>query len=122
MALKLKGVLLGSEDPSQLVSFYQEVAQAEPAWTSKDGQFKMFDFDGNWVGIGPHDKVKGHSVGAERVMFNFETADVQAEYDRIKSAGATEVQAPYHPSGNPDMWLATLADPDGNYFQLSSPM
>jgi predicted enzyme related to lactoylglutathione lyase len=35
------------------------------------------------------------------------------------------VQEPYRPDGMDDatqMWIATFADPDGNYFQLMSPM
>ena len=39
----------------------------------------------------------------------------------LKSAGATVVQEPYQMDGDPG-WIATLSDPDGNYFQLMSPM
>ena len=41
---------------------------------------------------------------------------------RLVAAGATAVQEPYHPGEAPDVWIATFADPDGNYFQLLSPM
>jgi len=53
------------------------------------------------------------------VMLNFETAQVQQEFDRIKALGAAVVAAPYKMG---EGWIATLADSDGNYFQLMTPM
>jgi predicted enzyme related to lactoylglutathione lyase len=48
---------------------------------------------------------------------------VIAESARIKQLGAQVVAEPYQPDGAPDgMLLATFADPDGNYFQLGTPM
>jgi predicted enzyme related to lactoylglutathione lyase len=52
-------------------------------------------------------------------MFNFETSQVKEEFDRIKSIGAKVIREPYEMGGG---WIATLADPDGNYFQLVTPM
>ena len=52
-------------------------------------------------------------------MFNFETKEVKKEFERIKKAGATVIKEPYEMSG---AWIATFADPDGNYFQLMTPM
>ena len=40
----------------------------------------------------------------------------------LADLGVTVVQEPYQPGGAPEMWLATFEDPDGNYFQLASPM
>jgi predicted enzyme related to lactoylglutathione lyase len=54
-----------------------------------------------------------------RFMFNFETNMIQADFDRIKSLGATVIKEPYDMGGG--MMIATLADPDGNYFQLMTP-
>ena len=48
-----------------------------------------------------------------------------AEFARVKELGASVVREPYRPGGDgdaPEMWLATFEDPDGNYFQLASPM
>jgi predicted enzyme related to lactoylglutathione lyase len=55
------------------------------------------------------------------MLLNIETPDVRGEFDKLKSAGATVVQEPYQMDGDPG-WIATLSDPDGNYFQLMSPM
>ena len=51
------------------------------------------------------------------------TPDVKGEFDRIQGLGATVKQEPYQPGGGAEeLWLATFEDPDGNYFQLASPM
>jgi predicted enzyme related to lactoylglutathione lyase len=50
---------------------------------------------------------------------------VKGDFERLKAAGAEVVREPYSPEGMPEgteAWIATLADPDGNYFQLMSPM
>jgi predicted enzyme related to lactoylglutathione lyase len=61
----------------------------------------------------------GQAKDPGRIMFNFETAQVQEEFARIKAGGATVIREPYQMEGGS---IATLADPDGNYFQLMSPM
>ena len=60
----------------------------------------------------------GQAKEPQRVILNFETPQVQEEFERVKAAGAKVVKEPYELQG---MWIATFADPDGNYFQLMSP-
>jgi predicted enzyme related to lactoylglutathione lyase len=77
---------------------------------------------GCYLTIGLHDKVKGKAQGPDRILFNFETADVQKEFARIKALGATVIAEPYEAGeGDQKGWIATFADPDGNYFQLMPP-
>ncbi len=53
------------------------------------------------------------------MIFSLETSEVQQEFDRIKNIdGVTVIKEPYEMA---TMWIATFADPDGNYFQLMSP-
>lgn len=52
-------------------------------------------------------------------MLNFETSQVKEEFERIKALGGMVIRDPYQMDGG---WIATLADPDGNYFQLVTPM
>jgi predicted enzyme related to lactoylglutathione lyase len=68
--------------------------------------------------------VKGRNDTPGRIILNFETADVAGEFERIKGLGATVKQEPYQPgeATTGEFWLATFEDPDGNYFQLASPM
>jgi predicted enzyme related to lactoylglutathione lyase len=47
--------------------------------------------------------------------------DVQGDFARLKAAGAIVVREPYSFDQFPDTWIATLADPDDNYFQLMTP-
>jgi predicted enzyme related to lactoylglutathione lyase len=67
--------------------------------------------------------VKGKNAEPGRVIWNIETADVRSEFDRLVAAGANVVREPYDPGGDGgDGLIATFEDPDGNYFQLMSPM
>lgn len=63
--------------------------------------------------------VKGRAKEPARLIFNLETSQVGDEFERIKAAGATVIREPYESGGG---WIATLADPDGNYFRLVTPM
>ena len=53
------------------------------------------------------------------MMVNFETPQVKEDFERIKSFGGAVVHEPYEMGSG---FIATLADPDGNYFQLMNPM
>jgi len=118
--LNLDSLLVFSENPKSLVEFYKKVTEQKPAWTG--GDFTGFKVGSSYLMIGPHDKVKGKSMNPERIMINFSTNDVKAEFERIKRLGAKVVAEPYQPGEEPTMWLATFADPDGNYFQIGSEM
>lgn len=117
--LNLNTVMIGSEDPARLSAFYRTVL-GEPGW--EDGGFTGWMVGSAMLMIGGHSEVHGRNETPGRIIVNFETPDVQGEFERIKGLGATVRQEPYRPSQEPDLWLATFEDPDGNYFQLASPM
>jgi predicted enzyme related to lactoylglutathione lyase len=119
--LSLSSILIFSEDPKKLSDFYSDVLQKEPDWDNDNGYYGFMAGQG-MITIGPHDKVKGKNANPERVMINFETDDVEEEFKRIKDLEATVIAKPYQPSQDGEMWIATFADPDGNYFQLMTPM
>jgi predicted enzyme related to lactoylglutathione lyase len=112
-------ILIGSEDPQRLSDYYTSLF-GEPSW--EGGDFKAWQVGAGWLSVGPHDQVKGKNPDPGRMMWNIETPDVKGEFERLKAAGATVVQEPYQPGEAPEGWIATLADPDNNYFQLMSPM
>lgn len=118
--LNFNSLLVFSDNPKRLAEFYKKVFDTNPGW--EGGDFVGFQVGNSYIMFGPHDKVHGENKNPERMMFNFETEDVEKEFERIKGIGATVIAAPYHPGEAEEMWLATLADPDGNYFQLASPM
>lgn len=118
--MKLNAVMLGSENPDMLGKFYTKML-GKPGWHQDD--WYGFDTGGTNLMIGPHSEVKGSSQEPPRIMTYFETDDIHSEFVRIKELGAKVIAEPYRPSeeDNPDMWLATFADPDGNYFQIATP-
>jgi predicted enzyme related to lactoylglutathione lyase len=118
--LNLNSFLLFSEAPKKLVDFYRKVLALEPKWLEEE--YSGFEVGVGALVIGPHSKVQGQNKNPERIMFNFETGDVKGEFERMKGLGAKVIAEPYHMGDDQDILIATLADPDGNYFQLVSPM
>ncbi len=117
--MKLSGVMLGSENSKVLGEFYAKLF-GEPGWQQKD--WYGFDISGGMLVIGPHSEVNGKNDMPGRIMIMLETSDVKGDFERFKGLGATVVAEPYQPSMDESGgWLATLADPDGNFFQLSTP-
>lgn len=118
--MNLNSVLIGSEDPSKLVVYYSRLFGA-PTWD--EGGYTGWLIGQGAVTVGPHDQVHGRNAEPGRIIWNIETADVRSEFDRFKAAGAVVVQDPYTMEGmEPDDAICTFEDPDGNYFQLMSPM
>jgi predicted enzyme related to lactoylglutathione lyase len=127
MALNLNSIMLGSEDPKALADCYSKVlGDPNPEWSDEANGWYGFQAGEGSLAIGPHSEVKGKSQQPGRIMLNFETSDVKAEFERIKAAGVDVVAEPYSPMGGDGdgdgaMLMCTFADPDGNYFQLSPP-
>ena len=117
--LNFSSILVFSENPKKLSDFYKKVFQKDPDWS--EGGYYGFMAGKGFITFGPHDQVHGRNANPERVLFNFETKDVEGEFDRIKKLGASVVAEPYHPSEEHGMTIATFADPDNNYFQLMTP-
>jgi predicted enzyme related to lactoylglutathione lyase len=117
--LSLNSILVSSEDPEALKAFYTKVL-GKPGW--EDQGFVGWQVGAGMLMIGPHTEVKGRNEMPGRIIFNFETPDVKGEFERIKGLGASVQAEPYHPGDDEAGWLATFEDPDGNYFQLASPM
>ncbi len=117
--MNLNSILIGSENPARLVEYYGKLF-GKPAWD--DGGYTGWQIGTGGVLVGPHDQVTGKNAQPGRIIWNIESPDVVGDFERFKAAGATVVQAPYHMGESTEQWIATLADPDGNYFQLVSPM
>lgn len=120
--MDFNSILIGSEDPARLVEYYTRLF-GEPAMA--DGGYTGWQLGSGFVTVGPHSAVHGANPAPGRLIWNIETPDVQGEFARMEAAGAIVVAAPYQmgepPAGAEAMWIATLADPDDNYFQLMSP-
>jgi predicted enzyme related to lactoylglutathione lyase len=117
--MNFNSILIGSEDPGRLTAYYTKLF-GEPGWD--DGGYTGWQIGSGGITIGPHDQVHGKNAEPGRIIWNIESADVKADFDRLKAAGAMVIREPYSFEGAPDAWIATLADSDDNYFQLVSPM
>jgi len=118
--LKFNSLLLFSEHPDKLAEFYKKVFKQDPGW--EEGGYTGWKLGQGMFMVGPHDKVHGENKNPERMIVNFETEDVKKEFERIKKLGTKVIAEPYAPGEAEEMLLATFADPDGNYFQLATPM
>ena len=120
--MNFNSILIGSDNPQRLVEYYTKLF-GEPQMA--DESYSGWQFGSGSVSIGHHSEVSGPTPQPGRLIWNIETDDVRGEFDRLVAAGASVVQEPYSPGGTdefPDFLIATLSDPDGNYFQLMSPM
>lgn len=117
--LNFDNILLSTDDHKRLIEFYKKVFDKKPEM--EDETYAGFMVGSCFFNIGQHDKVHGKNNNPERVLFNFSTKEVTEEFERIKKIeGAEVIKEPYQMEGW-DGWIATLADPDGNYFQLVTP-
>jgi predicted enzyme related to lactoylglutathione lyase len=120
--MNFNSILIGSEDPKRLVDYYSKLF-GKPGMD--EGGYAGWQIGSGFVTVGPHSEVHGKNSEPGRMIWNIETADVKGEFEKLQAAGAIVIREPYTFEDMPDVtdaWIATLADPDGNYFQLMTPM
>jgi len=108
--------MIGTAQPKVLAEFYQKLFGRHADMV--EGEWYMWQAGNCSITIGEHSEVKGQAKEPSRIMLNLETKDVKAEFERLKTMSATLVKEPYEMGGG---WIATLADPDGNFIQLVTP-
>ena len=116
--LNLNSVMIGTKQLKALASFYEKVIGKPADMVDSENGFYGWQVGSAFLSVLEHSEMGGSAKNPGRVMFNFETPQVKEEFERIKAIGAAVVRAPYEMGGG---WIATLADPDGNYFQVASP-
>jgi predicted enzyme related to lactoylglutathione lyase len=117
--MDLNGILIGSDDARRLADYYTKLF-GKPGWD--DGGYVGWQVGSGGLTVGAHSEVHGTNPEPGRLIFNIETPDVKGDFATFKAAGATVVREPYNFEMAPDAWIATFSDPDGNYFQLVSPI
>ncbi|HEY7599864.1 MAG TPA: VOC family protein [Candidatus Limnocylindrales bacterium] len=117
--MNLNNVMIGSDDAPRLVEYYTRLL-GEPQWS--EGDYIGWQIGSGSITVAPHSEVHGKSAHPGRIILNIESDDVKADFERLVAAGAIVVREPYDFEEMPGAWVATLADPDDNYFQLISPM
>lgn len=124
--LNLNSILLGSHQPKVMADFYEKILGRKP--DMNEGDWSGWSVGSCFLSVGAHSEMKGQALEPGRLLFNFETEQVKEEFARMVAAGAKAVKEPYEmsaqggsASGGGGMWIGTLADPDGNFFQVMSP-
>ena len=117
--LNLNSIMIGTKQPKALASFYEKVIGKPADMTDEEYGFYGWQVGMSYLSVLNHSEMNGPTKDPGRLMLNFETPQVKEEFERIKSLGGGVVQEPYEMQGG---WIATLSDPDGNYFQLVTPM
>lgn len=117
--MNFNSILIGSEDAPRLADYYSRLF-GSPAF--EQGGYSGWQLGSGFLTVGPHSEVTGTNQQPGRIIWNIEADDVEAEFSRLVSAGAIVVREPYTMGEEMPGFIATLADPDGNYFQLMSPM
>ncbi|HEX5013633.1 MAG TPA: VOC family protein [Candidatus Limnocylindrales bacterium] len=119
--MNFNSILIGSAQPNALVEYYTKLF-GPPAMVDEEGGYTGWVIGSGFMGVGPHSEVQGPNQSPGRLIWNIESDDVRGEFDRMRAAGAIVIREPYEYEGAAGSSIATLADPDGNYFQLMSPM
>jgi len=117
--LNLNSVMIGTRQPKVLAAFYEKVLGKPAGMVDEQNGFYGWEAGASYISVLDHSGMTGPAKDPGRILLNFETQQVKEEFERIKALGGTVIREPYEMGGG---WIATLADPDGNYFQLVSPM
>lgn len=117
--LNLNSVMIGTKQSGMLAAFYEKVLGKPADMVDSENGFFGWQVGAAYFSVLEHSEMGGKAKDPGRVLVNFETAQVKEEFERIKAGGCVVIQEPYEMGGG---WIATLADPDGNYFQLITPM
>ena len=117
--LNLNSVMIGTTQLQALATFYEKVIGKPADMVDREAGFFGWQVGSAFLSVLEHSEMEGNAKDPGRVIFNFETQQVKEEFERIQALGGVVIKAPYEMDGG---WIATLADPDGNYFQLVTPM
>ncbi len=117
--LNLNSVMIGTKQPKVLATFYEKVLGKPADMVDAENGFWGWQVGSGYFAVLDHSEMGGSTRDPGRVLVNFETTQVKEEFERIKALGGKVIRAPYEMGGG---WIATLSDPDGNYFQLVTPM
>ena len=107
---------IGTEDPQRLSGFYRTL-WGDPLF--EGGGYTSWQLGESLVTVGPHDQVKGSNEDPGRFLLSVMSTDIKSDFERYKAAeGAAVIREPYQDKDAPQFWIATFADPDGNYIQI----
>jgi glyoxylase I family protein len=113
----LGGASIWSEDLHKLLPFYRDTLGLTVS--IETDRFVVFgDVNAPTLGLGSHSEVKGEAGDPYRHMVGLNSDDLDADYQRLSSAGVEFIEKPTNYDG---LRIATLKDPEGNLIQLFQP-
>jgi predicted enzyme related to lactoylglutathione lyase len=104
---------------AKMLKFYKDVVGLKVDFEGEYGekeQFASFKIGKDNLYLNTHSKISGKNKEPARYMINIEVDDIKMEVARLKRAKVKVVSPIYHMEGYG--YIATFADPDGNYFQF----
>ncbi|CUR61176.1 conserved exported hypothetical protein [metagenome] len=114
MTLTLGMITMDTTDAMSLAAWWAEQTGATVGETN-DGYYVMVS-GGGLPALLAFQKVDDPTPGKNRIHLDLTAADLDAEVDRLVSAGATLVER----RGDESFRWVTLADPDGNQFCVAA--
>lgn len=117
--LNLNSIMIGTMQTRLMGEFYGKVIGRPADMTDEESGMWGWMVGSAFLSVMRHSEMGGNAKDPGRIILNFETTQVREEFERIKAAGAKVIREPYEMGGG---WIATFADPEGNYFQLVTPM
>ena len=89
--LNLNSVMLGTKQPKALATFYEQVIGKPVDMVDSENGFYGWQVGSAYLSVLAHSEMGGNAKDPGRVMLNFETAQVQEEFERIKALGAVVI-------------------------------
>ena len=117
--LNLNSIMIGTKQAKVMAASIEKVLGQPAGMVDEEYGFYGWQAGATHLSVLDHSEMVGRTKDPGRIMFNFETPQVKEEFERIKALGGVVIKEPYEMEGG---WIATLADPDGNYFHLVTPM
>jgi len=113
MTLKLGMVTINTTDAEPLARWWAEQTDADVTQTN-EGWFVVLEGGGLPVMLA-FQKVDEPTIGKNRIHLDLAAPDLDAEIDRLLTAGATLIER----RGDENFRWVTLADPQGNEFDVA---
>jgi predicted enzyme related to lactoylglutathione lyase len=117
--LRLTSVMIGTRQLQVLAEFYEKIFGKPADMADSANGYFGWQVGQAYLAVLDHSEMGGKAKDPGRTMFVLETTQVKEEFERMKALGAAVIKEPYQMGS---AWIATLADPDGNFFQLVTPM
>ena len=92
--LNLHSVMIGTKQPKALATFYEQVIGKPADMVDREQGFYGWQVGSAYLAVLEHSDMAGNTKDPGRVMLNFETSQVNEEFERITALGGVVIKAP----------------------------